>query len=274
MLDKNDYAEPTCALCGGKEFYNPELADAKDRIPVKRVIEKVDEYYAKNDLDGAKRHLEYWQNEAKSLSDLNGELSVVDELLGLYRKNGEKENAFTAIDRAFYLIKALALENTVSAATITLNAATTLKAFGKAKDAIPLYEKTLAVYKAKLDENDARFGGFYNNYALALADLNDFDGAEKRYLAAIAIMEKTENGKPDAAISYVNLAHLYEQAEKSEKITDCLFAAYNLLNDESNVKNGYFAYVLEKCAPSFAHFGYGKIADDMKKESESIYERS
>ena len=60
MIDEFDYKEPSCALCGGKEFYNPELATAKGRIPVKRIIEKADEYYNKNDLASAKRHLEYW----------------------------------------------------------------------------------------------------------------------------------------------------------------------------------------------------------------------
>ena len=274
MIDKLDYAEPSCAICGGKEFYNPELATAKGRIPVKRVIEKADEYYNKNDLAGAKRHLEYWEKEARELNDDSGELSVTDELLGLYRKNGEEENAFRAIDRALYLIEKSELGGTVSAATIYLNAATTMKAFGKAKDALPLYEKTLEIYKANLAENDARFGGFYNNYALSLTDVGDYVNAERCYLKAVSVMENAENGKPDAAISYVNLAHLYEQAEKADKITDCLFKAYGLLNDDKNVKNGYFAYVLNKCAPSFKYFGYDKIAIDFEKEAKEIYERS
>ena len=274
MVDKFDYAEPACAVCHGKEFYNPELSSATGRVPVKRIIEKADEYFNKDDLAGAKRHLEYWEKEARALNDLNGELSVVDELLGLYRKNGERENALRAVDRALYLIDALSLGNTVSAATVRLNAATTLKAFGKAESALPLYEKTLAVYKANLSDGDVRFGGFYNNYALALADRGESKKAENCYNAAISVMEKAENGKPDAAISLINLAHLYESTGETEKITDCLFKAYGLINDESNIKNGYYAYVLKKCAPSFKHFGYRKIADDFEKESEEIYERS
>ena len=246
MIDEFDYKEPSCAICGGKEFYNPELATAKGRIPVKRVIEKADGYFNKNDLAGAKRHLEYWEKEARSLNDNNGELSAINELLGLYRKNGDKDNALRVIDRALILVDKLELKDTVSGATIYLNAATTMKAFGKAEKALPLYEKTLAVYKANLAENDVKFGGFYNNYALALTDAGEFDKAEKCYLSAIKVMEKAENGKPDLAITYVNMAHLFERAEKTEKITDCIFTAYNLLNDEENGKNGSFAYVLSK----------------------------
>ena len=274
MIDEFDYKEPSCALCGGKEFYNPDLATAKGRIPVKRVIEKADAYFNKNDLAGAKRHLEYWENEARALNDENGELSVVNELLGLYRKNGDADNALRVISRALALVKVLAIENSTSAATVLLNAATTYKAFGKFNLALPLYEKTLAIYSANLDEYDAKFGGFYNNYALALADAKEYDKAEKCYFNAVQVMERAENAKPDLAITYVNLAHLYERTEQKEKITDCLFKAYDLLNDEENVKNGYYAYVLSKCAPSYAYFGYGKIADDMNKESKEIYERS
>ncbi|MBQ6727618.1 MAG: tetratricopeptide repeat protein [Clostridia bacterium] len=274
MIDEFDYKEPACALCGGKEFYNPELNSAKGRIPVKRVIEKADGYFNKNDLAGAKRHLEYWEKEARSLNDDNGELSVINELLGLYRKNGDKENALRVIERALFLTERLDIQDTVSAATVYLNAATTYKAVGQAEKALPLYEKTLKLYSERLDEFDARFGGFYNNYALALTDCKQFDKAEKCYFNAIKVMEKAENGKPDLAITYVNLAHLYETESAPDKITDCLFKAYGLLNDEENVKNGYFAYVLDKCAPSFKYFGYDKIANDFEKEAKEIYERS
>ena len=274
MIDEFDYKEPSCTLCGGKEFYNPELATAKGRIPVKRVIEKADEYYNKNDLMGAKRHLEYWEKEANALCDDSGELSVVDELLGLYRKNGDNENALRVIERALILVDKLELKDTVSGATVYLNAATTYKAVGKADKALPLYEKTLAIYKANLESSDVRFGGFYNNYALALTDAGKYQKAEECYFNAVKVMEKAENGKPDLAITYVNLAHLYEKTGDTKKITDCLFKAYNLLSDEENVKNGYYAYVLDKCAPSFKYFGYDKIAGDFEKESKEIYERS
>ena len=274
MIDEWDYKEPSCALCGGKDFYYPQNDGAKGRIPVKRIIEKADEFYAKNDMDGAKRHLTYWQNEALELNDESGELSVVDELLGLYRKNGDKENALKIIDRAIFLLEKLQLENAVSGATVYLNAATTLKAFGQAENAIPVYEKALKIYKEKLNENDALFAGLYNNYALALCDLNRFEQAETLYLSAIEILKKTENRLPDIAISYVNLAHLYEAQDKKDKITDCMFTAFGLLSDDNNIENGYYAYVLTKCAPSFAHFGYKKIHDDMMKKAKEIYERA
>ena len=78
----------------------------------------------------------------------------------------------------------------------------------------------------------------------------------------------------DGAITFVNMAHLYDVLDNRKKTIDCLFSAFDLLNDEQNEKNGYYAYVLSKCAPSFRQFGYQKIADDFEKLSREIYERT
>lgn len=275
MLNGEDYKEPSCALCGGKEFYNPDKDAPKGRIPVMRIIEKVNAFFDKNDYIEAGKLLEYWESEARALGDESGELSMESELIGFYRKTNKKEKAETAEKRAVELIKCLGLENTVSAATVYLNIATAEKAFGKPENAVSFYEKTLAVYNDKLEKTDVLFAGLYNNFALALVDLKRYSEAEKYYFSAIEIMEKAENGQPDLAITYVNLAHLYyDTNEKREKTDDCLFSAYNLLTDENIKENGYLAYVLEKCAPSFGFFGFTLIEKEFEKKSKEIYERS
>ena len=38
--------------------------------------------------------------------------------------------------------------------------------------------------------------------------------------------------------------------------------------------NGYYAYVCEKCAPTFRYFGRFACADELKQRSDEIYERS
>ena len=44
-----------CNECGGKE-----ASAGRGRIPVSRVIEKLDAFLAVNDMEGAARHLTYW----------------------------------------------------------------------------------------------------------------------------------------------------------------------------------------------------------------------
>ncbi len=273
MIDSFDYKEPSCALCGGKEFYAKDETAPVGRIPVSRIIEKLDAYLDKNDMQNAETLLSYWVNEAKTMRDLQGELAVTDELIGLYRKASKKEETFACCARAEKLIELLDLKGTISDATITLNIATANKAFGKADKAVDLYEKALSVYKDKLKKDDILFAGLYNNYALALTDLAQYEKAEELYKKAIAITKKSATTAPDAAISYVNLAHCLEaKGEPKQFIVDCMFEAYELLSREDVPQNGYLAFVLSKCYSSFGYFGYDVIARELKEKSEKLYE--
>lgn len=275
MIDPFDYKEPSCTLCGGKDFYAKDENAPDGRIPVARIIEKLDAYLNKNDMQNAETLLVYWANEAKALRDLQGELAVTDELIGLYRKTNRKEKTFACCDRAEELLDLLDLKNTVSAATITLNIATANKAFDNASKAAELYGKVLSIYEDKLKKDDILFAGLYNNYALALTDLAKYEEAEELYEKAIAMTKNSAITAPDAAISYVNLAHCLEaKGEPKQRIVDCMFEAYGLLSREDVPQNGYLAFVLSKCYSSFGYFGYDLIARELKKKSEGLYERA
>lgn len=260
-----------CASCGYKH-QDPD--EPIGTIKVSRVIEKLDKLFSCNDMAGAGRLLEYWRNEAFSLRDKRGELSVVNEQLGYFRKTGEKEKALQAVARSLELIAQLDIWDTVSSATIFLNAATTLKAFGRSEEALPLYENTLAIYRENLPEKDLRFGGFYNNYALALTDLGRYQEAEDCYKAALEIVLPDKKGRLDGAVTYVNMAHLYEVwEEKNQSIPVCLEKGLEILNDKGIAQNGYYAFVLSKCAPSYGHFGMAAVAERLSRLSEEIYAR-
>lgn len=275
MIDPFDYKEPRCALCDGKDFYYPDDSKPLGTIPVDRIIAKLDSYFNRNDMDGAGELLRKWRDEAAALRDKNGELAVLSEMMGYYRKTRESERALESVSRGLELIDELKLDGGVSAATVTLNAATTLKAFGKAKEAIPLYEKTLETYGKLLSITDPKIAGLYNNYALALVDLKQYEKAEKLYKDAIQILKNTPEGENDIAVTYVNMAHMYDDWTGDEsKIEQCLDLAYSALSSNKLTQNGYHAYVCSKCAPSFGYFGYFLIDEELRKKSEELYERN
>ena len=273
MLDSFDYKEPQCKLCDGKSFYYPDKDAPKGRIPISRIIQKLDACYNKNDYVEAGRLLSYWQKEAQHLFDMQGELSIVNELLGHLRKVNEQDKGLEAVKRADELISILKAEDNFSTATIYLNMATTLKAFNQPQQALSLYDKAFEIYTKNGDKSKPYLAGFYNNKALTLVDLLDYSGAEMCYQNALKYLQG-ETKLLDGAITYVNMAHLYDKMQDRTKVVDCLFKAFGLLTDERIVQNGYYAYVLEKCAPAFRQFGYEKIAVDFIKLSGEIYERT
>lgn len=244
------------------------------RIPVSRIIEKLDGHFKTNDLEEARKLLEFWQNEALSVHDLSGELSVVNELLGLYRKIYYKAGAEKAILRAEELLLQTNNESTVSGATVLLNTATTCKAFGMIEKALRLYENVYEIYKSKLSSDDVLFSAFYNNYSTALVDAGRYEEALDYYKRAVNITEKSVKTLLDCAITYVNMAHLYEKRDglESAEIEKHLCLAERIFDDERIEKNSYYAFVAEKCAPSFDYFGYFMTALRLQDESRKIYE--
>ena len=77
----------------------------------------------------------------------------------------------------------------------------------------------------------------------------------------------------DGAVTYLNMAHMYPywDEKSAQDIKDCLQKAQEILEDPAINRNGYYAFVLSKCAPSFREFGKAAIAQKFMKLSEEIY---
>lgn len=274
-LDREDYEEPRCVLCMDAHKNGEEKVT---RIDAGRMLTKLDEYFSHNDYDGAQRHLRYWLGEAEIGNDKEGELLIRNECMGLYRKIGKKDEAYENLEKAVALLDEIGLEGTEIYGTTLLNAATVLKTFDESEKALDYYKRAEAAYEKRLEKGDRKFAGLYNNMGLALADLKRFDEALNCYEKAKNIMSAISDGKLDEAITYLNMADLYREqyglGDGAESIAQCVEKAEELINDESTERNGYYAFVCEKCAPSFLYYGYFAFAEELKERAKKIYERS
>lgn len=245
-------------------------------ISIERILSKLDGYLHKNDYPAAERHLLYWLSESEANNDSRTELTLRNELMGLYRKLGKREQALDCANTALQTIEREKISHQVGAATTLLNCATVYKAFGKASEAIPLFEQTKKVYEDELSNDDPRLGGLYNNMALALVDVGRFSEANELYEKAIAVMQKQENGTPEIAITYLNMATAAEAAigalDADEQINTYLDQAERLL-DEAPVKDGSYAFVCEKCASVFGYYGRFIYEKELQERARRIYER-
>ena len=267
-LRPEDYLEPNCIFC------KPEEEQAKP-IDLRRCLTRLDEYLGRNDYAAARRHLEYWRAEALANNDLRGLLSVETERMGLFRKLGDEAAANKAVASALELLGRTGLEDSVTAGTTLLNAATVYKRFERAAEALPLYEQARRIYERELPPDDARLGGLYNNMALALADLGSFEEAGRLYEQALGIMAGQEHGALEMAVTELNLANLAEARcgllEAEAEIEARLDRAWALLERPELPRNGYYAFVCEKCAPTFGYYGRFLDAQELKERAEKIY---
>lgn len=268
-VKKEDYEEPRCPL-----DMHPEV----DPIPLRRMTEKLDAYLAKNDFAGAERHLEYWRKEAQSGNDLRGELAVLNEMIGLFRKTEKEAACLSAIADALSLSERAGMKETVTYGTTLINAATGYKSFGKTADALPLYREAAKIYETCLDAADGRRGGLYNNMALTLAELGFYAEAKDLYGKAIGVMEKQENGALEVAVTHLNLADL-AAAEKgleegAEEIEMHVKKAEDLLLSDAFTNNGHTAFIFEKCAPVFSYYGHFFTENELGRRIKEIRERT
>ncbi len=274
MIDAFDYKEPSCPLCGGEDFYYPDREKPLDTIPIRSVIDKLNGVFAKNDLEQAEKILEYWLGEAKVLRDKRGELEIRSEQMGLFRKTNNRDKGLESVEEGIRLVRLLRLDDTVSGATVLLNAATTYKAFGFAEKGIPLYEEAEKTYNGRLEKNDSLFAGLYNNMALALSDVGKTAEAEDAYKKAISILSLHQNRENDIAVSYLNLAHLFDENNRQEEAYVMVEKAIEYLNTPTLPHDGYHAFVLSKCIPSLDYFGYFFAKTNFEKRMNTIYERT
>ena len=246
------------------------------QISKDRILSKLDEYLNKNDYDSAERHLLYWLQEAAGAKDARTELLVRNELMGLYRKLGKREEALGCVSEALAKIEALGISHQVGAATTYLNAATVYKAFGMADASIPLFEHTQRVYEKELDAHDERVAGLYNNMALSLVDLGQYEKAKALYCKAIEILTHNESGDLEIAITYLNLATAAENElgleDAYETIEDYTKKAEEILESHTP-QDGYYAFVCEKCASVFDYYGYFYYAKQLTERARRIYGR-
>lgn len=269
--DKNIVFNTCCNGCGNQNV-----------VDFDRIITKLNAHFRKKEFDQVDRLLNYWLCEARNGNDKRSELQLLNEYMGFSRKQGRKEEAIMQAEKSVELLLLLNMENTVDGATILLNVATVYNAFDNYNLSMQYFNKAKIIYEDKLDKYDKRLAGLYNNMGLTAIALNDFIKAEELYKNAIDIMMNVENGELDLAVSYLNLADLYNTKNKiyenndkfkyENEINELIEKAYKCLNLESTIRDGYYEFVCEKCYPIFGFYGYFIYENEIKKRAEAYRE--
>jgi len=244
-------------------------------IPQQRVIEKMDAYMSRRDYAGAERHLLYWLEEARMGGDLRGELLLRNELVGHFRKTGQRDRALENVEAALALVDRLDFGDTITAGTTCVNAATALSAFGENERALALFRRARPIYESSPATRPELLGGLYNNMALVCTALRRFDEAQALYGLAMERMATAPHGALEIAITCLNLADLVEARDGMEagegEIFRLVERAVALLDGPELTHDGYYAFVCEKCAPTLEYYGWFADAERLKEEAERIY---
>ena len=273
-LSPEDYLEPECVLC----MDPAHLDSAVVPVPQQRIKDRLDYYMNKKDYEGAERHLLYWLKEAERGLDLRGRLLIDNELIGFYRKTGKKEEAFHFCAEALELLEKMDFEESISAGTTFVNAATAYSAFGEYDEALGLFRKARDLYERIPHTPPHLLGGLYNNMALTYQALGHYEEAFQFYHRAMEKMALVPGGVLEQAVTCLNMADaVAEQSgleDGEEEIGRLLDRAYEFLQDKSAPHDAYYAFICERCAPCFSYYGYFAAAEELLQEAKMINERA
>ncbi len=250
----------------------------ENSISINKLIAELDNILSRNDYNSAREFLEKWVEIAQNQNDNKTLFSLCNECIGLYRKMGDKENCYKYCEKALSLLKDLNIENTITGATAFLNCGTAYKAFGEADKSISYFEMAVNLYETLLPENDPKFAGLYNNFALSLVDLKEYEKALALYEKAINVLNRNPKFNLEQAVSYLNMANAVE-AQKGlenacEEIDVLLDKAQMVLDENYSETDGNYAFVCEKCAPTFGYYGRFLYENELKERARVIYERT
>ena len=245
-----------------------------DSIQVSRFIARLDSCFDRNDLRAARETLAAWEQEARALQDDRGLLSVLNEAVGFYRRTQKKGRALAAMGECLALVDKLGLQNQLSGATVYINAATTMNFFGQEKESLALYEKAARCYEQNGGTETYEYAALLNNKAAALNALKRYDEAETHWRRAVEILQKEGRHDGEIAISLVMLAHLtYDRDDTAtDQVEKLLDEAWEYINSPRQPRDGNYAYILRKCAPSFEYFQRPEAAQALREVAKEIYE--
>lgn len=218
------------------------------------ILNKYDELLNNNLIKDAGEYLDSELKKAKEQNDAFTEMTLHNEVVSFHRRTGEQAKAVTAINEILELIEKFELKSSVLGANMYLNCATTLNFFKRTADSLPLFERAFEAYINTIPENDYRFAGFYNNYALALYDTENYTEALRYFRKALNILSLYKGNDSEMAVTFCNLAHLFEKTEDEEMLVNCLNSAYFSLKDYDGETNNNFILHCEKCIEAFKHF--------------------
>ena len=244
-------------------------------IDVTRFITRLDGCFSHNDMTGARECIQSWENEARALGDDRGLLTVLNEAVGFCRRTQKKRKALAAMEESLSLVEKLGLGELLSGATVYINAATTLAFFGQEEKGLSLYEKAAACYEAAGKTDTYEYAALLNNSAAVLNGMKRYNEAEQHWRRAVEILKKEGHHDGEIAISLVMLAHLTFDRDDTayEQVEALVDEAWEYINSPRQTRDGNYAYVLRKCAPSFDYFQRPEAAQALREVAKEIYDQ-
>lgn len=217
-----------------------------DLMEIKEIFHHLDEYVKNKETEKAVKFLLEQLNDG-DLS-LAAEVSVNNELIGLYRDGGWVEECIAQCKKQITWMEEMQSLDAASAATIMLNIANALRACGSLEDSYHLFKKAEEIYAYTIDAQDYRMAGLYNNLCITLMEMDRLDEAYDYALKALEIISKMPEAALEIAVTHQNISNIYMKQGKPKQAREESEKAYKILLESGAAESYHAGMVLTSIA--------------------------
>lgn len=213
---------------------------------INNVLEKLDKLFSQNKLNDAELFLTQNLEQSISESDTGAIITILNELIGLYRDTSQYEKAKAYCASLEKLMISYGLEDTVHCATTYLNIANVYRASGDYEKSFEFYGKVRCIYDSLLDDNDYLNAGYYNNLSLLYQETGDFEKSCLCLEKALEII-KLLDAPAELASTYANLSLSYLHAGDVAKAEENALKSLEIF-ERNNEKDFHYSSALSAMA--------------------------
>ena len=131
---------------------------------VEKTLEQLDALLAQHRTNEIEDFLLEKIQESVSQGDTGSLITLMNELIGYYRENGEFEKALVYCKQVLQVAVEAGLSGTIPYATTLLNVANSCRAAGLLREAMMYDEKVREIYVNNIEDTDFRYVNLYHTW--------------------------------------------------------------------------------------------------------------
>lgn len=244
----------------------------KGKVDIQEFYSVLDSLYEKKEMDKIEPYMLEVLSRAGNLEDLEGVVSVCNELGGLYRAMRRTDEALWTYEKVMEGLEQMGLKGTRNYASALIN-------LGNVHIARKSYEKAYGIDRQALEILE-RLGGeayqraaLYNNMSAILRELGRTKEAQDMALRAIEIIRELPECMGELATSYTNLGQAQAKEYAFSDARQNLMHALQLYENSSGDRDIHYANAVYALGNLDDAQGYYENAEERYIRAAKLIER-
>lgn len=201
---------------------------------IQAIMDEIDVLYSAQKVEEVEALLLEKIQLLKENHEIYPAISLLNELLGIYREKGDCERGSATCQEVLGLFQQEKLPLDGNYGTTLLNVATAHRAFGNYALSKQYYETCNEIFFQHLKQNDYRYASLYNNMSLLFGELGELKQSIDYLEKSLEILRHHENMEVQIATANTSMAQMYlglEDVASAEKHLDIAMKMFENVED-------------------------------------------